>query len=303
MAALNPTTILRLEASDMSQQEPSLYFQPQADTPLEPLLVAVLANNDGVPLSKEWIKTLLDKLDGCDVYDRNLFLSGVIITTPRLGQIVLRDSWERRNASSYRSLFYTDNKLHPGSRLYDDEKEGFFLGLKPNMDLSPLTVFKRLGVASISNTGLVIAIPSRAPTLVTNAPPNLRVAVKDYFLVHGIKTSLCNRAYYDLSEHAAFTAEVIQALTNDGAHIRGLTKLSSVIAPEKPVDAVDYSTALNPRGNGYQSPAGSGSGSAAAVAAYGWLDCAIGTDTSGSGRRPAWRMVFGNSGLLMILSR
>lgn len=56
--------------------------------------MAVLANNDGVPLSKEWIKTLLDKLDGCDVYDRNLFLSGVIITTPRLGQIVLRDSWE-----------------------------------------------------------------------------------------------------------------------------------------------------------------------------------------------------------------
>ncbi|KAK2478882.1 hypothetical protein H9L39_08256 [Fusarium oxysporum f. sp. albedinis] len=90
MAALNPATILRLEASDMSQQEPSLYFQPKADTPLEPLLVAVLANNDGVPLSKEWIKTLLDKLDGCDVYGRNLFLSGVIITTPRRGQIASR---------------------------------------------------------------------------------------------------------------------------------------------------------------------------------------------------------------------
>ncbi|EWG41130.1 hypothetical protein FVEG_15234 [Fusarium verticillioides 7600] len=40
-------------------------------------------------------------------------------------------------------------------------------------------------------------------------------------------------------------------------------------------------------GDGYQSPAGSSSGSAAAVAAYDWLDCAIGTDTSGSGRRPA----------------
>ncbi|WKT45176.1 Amidase signature domain [Fusarium oxysporum f. sp. vasinfectum] len=237
----------------MSQQEPSLYFQPQADTPLEPLLVAVLANNDGVPLSKEWIKTLLDKLDGCDVYDRNLFLSG----------------------------------LHPGCRLYDDEKGAFFSGLKPNLDLSPLTAFERLGVASISNTGLAIAVWCRAPTLVTNTPPNLRIAVKDYFLVHGIKKSLCNRAYYDLSEPAAFTAEVIQALINDGAHILGLTKLSSVIAREEPVDAVDYSTALNPRGNGYQSPAGSSSGSAAAVAAYGWLDCAIGTDTSGSGRRPA----------------
>ncbi|KAJ0144642.1 putative DnaJ [Fusarium oxysporum f. sp. albedinis] len=138
------------------------------------------------------------------------------------------------------------------------------------MDLSPLTVFERLGVASISNTGLAIAVPSRAPTLVTNTPPNLRVAVKDYFLVHGVKTSLCNRAYYNLSEHVAFTAE-----------------LSDNPTREEPVDAVDYSTALNPRGNGYQSPAGSSSGSAAAVAAYGWLDCAIGTDTSGRGRRPA----------------
>lgn len=53
------------------------------------------------------------------------------------------------------------------------------------------------------------------------------------------------------------------------------------------MDAVDYPTAFNPRGDGYQSPAGSSSGSAAAVAAYDWLDCALGTDTSGSGRRPA----------------
>lgn len=53
------------------------------------------------------------------------------------------------------------------------------------------------------------------------------------------------------------------------------------------MDAVDFHTAFNPRGDGYQSPAGSSSGSAAAVASYDWLDCALGTDTSGSGRRPA----------------
>jgi Asp-tRNA(Asn)/Glu-tRNA(Gln) amidotransferase A subunit family amidase len=60
-----------------------------------------------------------------------------------------------------------------------------------------------------------------------------------------------------------------------------------MIAREEPSDAVDFHTAFNPRGDGYKSPAGSNSGSAAAVASYGWLDCAIGTDTSGSGRRPA----------------
>lgn len=44
-----------------------------------------------------------------------------------------------------------------------------------------------------------------------------------------------------------------------------------------------------PRGDGYRSVAGSNSGcaAAAAVATYDWLDFAIGTDTTGSGQRPA----------------
>lgn len=111
--------------------------------------------------------------------------------------------------------------------------------------------------------------------------------VKDVFRVKGLKTSLNNKAYYDLSTPADSTAAVIQSLARDGAHILGMTKLSSMIAREEPLDAVDFHTAFNPRGDGYQSLAGSSSGSAAAVAAYGWIDCAISTDTSGSGRRPA----------------
>ncbi|KAF9767633.1 hypothetical protein IL306_015180 [Fusarium sp. DS 682] len=150
-----------------------------------------------------------------------------------------------------------------------------------------MSQFKLVEAAGISNGCLGIAVPSRAPTLATNSPPNLRIAVKDCFFLRGMKTSLCNRAYYEISEPATFTADVIQALINNGAHIVGLTKLSSMIAREEPMDAVDYPTAFNPRGDGYQSPAGSSSGSAAAVAAYDWLDCGIGTDTSGGGRRPA----------------
>jgi len=53
------------------------------------------------------------------------------------------------------------------------------------------------------------------------------------------------------------------------------------------MDAVDFHTSFNPRGDGYQSPAGSSSGSAAVVVVYDWLDCAIATDTSSSGRRQA----------------
>ena len=115
----------------------------------------------------------------------------------------------------------------------------------------------------------------------------LRIAVKDCYFLKGMKNSLCNSAYYNIMPPAPFTAAVVESLARDGSHILGLTKLSTMIGREEPMDAVDYLTPFNPRADGYQSPAGSSSGSAAAVAAYDWVDCAIGTDTSGSGRRPA----------------
>ena len=49
----------------------------------------------------------------------------------------------------------------------------------------------------------------------------------------------------------------------------------------------DYLAPFNPRGDGYQSPSSSSSGSAVASAAYPWLDFTIGTDTGGSTRHPA----------------
>lgn len=60
-----------------------------------------------------------------------------------------------------------------------------------------------------------------------------------------------------------------------------------MISREEPTEAIDYRAPFNPRADRYQSPAGSSSGSAAAIAAYEWLDFTIGQDTSGSGRRPA----------------
>ncbi|KAF6231500.1 hypothetical protein HO173_010252 [Letharia columbiana] len=72
-----------------------------------------------------------------------------------------------------------------------------------------------------------------------------------------------------------------------GAHVVAMTKLSSMIGREEPTEATNYHAPFNPRGDGYQSSAGSSSGSAAAVATYDWLDFAFGTDTTGSARRSA----------------
>ena len=49
----------------------------------------------------------------------------------------------------------------------------------------------------------------------------------------------------------------------------------------------DYLAPFNPRGDRYQSPSSSSTGSAVASAAYPWLDFTIGTDTGGSIRHPA----------------
>ena len=115
----------------------------------------------------------------------------------------------------------------------------------------------------------------------------LRFAIKDVYRLRGLKTSLCNAAYLDMSLPAEKTATIVQNTLDAGARIVGMTKLSSMIGREEPTEAVDYPAPFNPRGDGYQSPAGSSSGSAAAVAAYDWRDFAIGTDTTGSARRPA----------------
>ncbi|KAF8252881.1 amidase signature enzyme [Wilcoxina mikolae CBS 423.85] len=53
-----------------------------------------------------------------------------------------------------------------------------------------------------------------------------------------------------------------------------------------PCNWTDYECPYNPRGDGMQSPSGSSSGSAVAVAAYDWCDFAVGTDTGGSTRAP-----------------
>ena len=49
----------------------------------------------------------------------------------------------------------------------------------------------------------------------------------------------------------------------------------------------DYLAPFNPRGDGFQKPSASSTGSAVACAGYEWLDFTIGTDTGGSIRRPA----------------
>ena len=128
---------------------------------------------------------------------------------------------------------------------------------------------------------LCIAVPSRIRDAIDTTRPlaGLRVAVKDIFQIEGIRTSLCNRAYYELYPPATKTAGCIEILSQAGARVIGTTKLASFAATEEPIECVDFQAPWNPRADGYQSPAGSSSGSGVAIASYAWLDVAIGSDS------------------------
>ncbi|KAJ8125793.1 hypothetical protein O1611_g7845 [Lasiodiplodia mahajangana] len=134
-----------------------------------------------------------------------------------------------------------------------------------------------------------VIVPSRCYYRPSTSRPldGLRVAVKDNIDVEGHKTTLNNRAWRDLYPPASKNAHCVQLLIDAGAVIVGKVKLQAMIVREEPVEAVEFTDPINPRGDGYQVPSGSSSGSAAAIASYDWLDLSLGSDTNGSVRKPA----------------
>jgi Asp-tRNA(Asn)/Glu-tRNA(Gln) amidotransferase A subunit family amidase len=145
----------------------------------------------------------------------------------------------------------------------------------------------KLRTAGAQPESVTVAVPSRLSTwnkVHNSCSPHLpllgwRVAVKDNFEIKNVRTSACNRAFYELYPPRPKTATCIQNIYNAGAIVVGTTKLASFAATEEPMECIDWPAPWNPRADGYQSPAGSSSGSGAAVSAYSWLDIAIGSDS------------------------
>ncbi|KAL9589174.1 MAG: hypothetical protein Q9203_002024 [Teloschistes exilis] len=181
--------------------------------------------------------------------------------------------------------FYKNNALWQVLRLFDDHQGALFVSLRPAED----------GAYAILNDGShgwscrSLAVPSRLTVKDSPEKPfaEFRIAVKDAFDVQGVKTSMCNKAYLEVCPPATSTARSTINVMDGGAIVLEKTKLSSFLSREEASESVDYQAAWNPRADGYQTTGGSSSGSAAAVAAYEWVDIGIGTDTNGSVRRPA----------------
>lgn len=179
-------------------------------------------------------------------------------------------------------------------RLYSDENQAFLYGTIPDGKggFSQLSAHVD-GAATVS-----VAVPSRLYFTPSAKKPlaGARIAVKDIFDMKGLRTGCGNRAFYSLYPAKNTTAPAIQRLIDGGAIIVAKAKASQFANGETATDDwVDYHAPYNPRGDGYQDGSSSSTGSGTSIAAYPWLDYAVGSDTGGSMRGPAGvNGVFGN---------
>ena len=113
---------------------------------------------------------------------------------------------------------------------------------------------------------------------------NLSFALKDVFDVQGHISSAGNPDWLATHQPASEHADVVAALLEEGAALKGVTHTDELMYGLNGENA-HYGTPVNPK-SADRIPGGSSSGSAVAVAA-GITDFAIGTDTGGSVRIPS----------------
>lgn len=271
-----------------------------------PALATVFRIAPSLHITKEWLQNSVEDYISKDDVFRREFLTGVIFVGAAKEEVRITEDGQEflRHFDTQFNVYLekASKQLVPGpyvilnhkildvSALYPDENGAFLTTLKPGIH----NPFVTLSTGAHEKT-LSIAVPSRLRFTTSSDAPlaGLRVAVKGNFNLQGLRTSLCNRAYFNTYPPCDKTAKCIQQVVDAGATLVGTTKLASFAATEEPTQCIDYQAPWNPRADGCQSPAGSSSGSGAAIGAYDWLDIAIGSDTSGSGRRPGhWNGCF-----------
>ncbi|KAF3385977.1 Glutamyl-tRNA [Talaromyces pinophilus] len=184
--------------------------------------------------------------------------------------------------------FLQGKELHQCWRLYPDHLSAFAITTIPDDQNDHR--FVPLGVTSDDGADLAVAVPSRLyfPQDANKPLNGLRVSVKDNYHLAGTVTTLGNRSYGKYYGVQNITSAYVERLIEVGCVVLGKTKLSSFAGTEVPPKGpVDYFPPFSPRADLYQSLSGSSVGAGCAIAGYGWMDLALGTDTTGSTRAPA----------------
>ncbi|KAF3919263.1 Amidase [Dactylellina cionopaga] len=167
--------------------------------------------------------------------------------------------------------FLSSGRVRKVLKLYPDAYGAFMYGVIQSDD-----GFER------SFTDL-IPVPSRLYSKNANKSLPLagkRIAVKDIIDLYGLETSASSKAYAAYHGPAKKTAAAVQMLIDLGAVVIGKTKTTQFATGETAQDWIEFQCPFNPRADGFLDPAGSSTGSAAAVAGYDWVDYALGTDST-----------------------
>ncbi|KAL4936545.1 amidase signature domain-containing protein [Aspergillus oleicola] len=179
--------------------------------------------------------------------------------------------------------------IHQAWRMYPDYLDAFIFGVLPENVNRPER-FKPLSSVTDNSIWKEIAVPSRLYSRPSKDRPlaGARVSLKDIFHLAGTQTTMMSRAYTELYPADEKSASYVEKLIDQGAVIIGKTKMTQFASSDEPTDQwIDFHCPVNPRGDEYQSPSGSSSGAAAALAGYPWLDYSVAGDSAGSVRAPA----------------
>ncbi|KAK9421352.1 putative Amidase domain-containing protein [Seiridium unicorne] len=176
-------------------------------------------------------------------------------------------------------------------RLYVDTYRTFVDGIYLSNE-----TYKPLGFFEPGWSYPMIPVPSRLYS--RNDPRPLagqRIGVKDIYDIEGLVTTRGSRAYTAIALPSNATAPSVQRIVDLGGVVVGKQKTAQFASAAQGWQWTDAYYPQNPRGDGLLSCSASSSGGGCSIAAYDWLDYAIGTDTGQSVRQPAaFSGTFGN---------
>ena len=174
----------------------------------------------------------------------------------------------------------------PVYRLYEDRYRTFIFGAYEVP--SSKNTFKPFPVNVAKYQDSLIPVPSRIYSWSDERPfAGFRIAIKDLYDIKGLQTAGGSRAWATITPVANETAPAIQRLVDLGAHLVGKQKTAQFASGANPWDWYDVQYPFNPRGDEWLTCSASSAGAGCSMAAYDWLDHAIGSDTGSSVRRPA----------------
>ncbi|KAH8803379.1 amidase signature domain-containing protein [Xylogone sp. PMI_703] len=270
---------------------------PELEDALVPISLLVVP--DGPSVSGQALSSLVEtylRID--DVFSR-AFLDHIWLLTTRRTDFVTLDNYAFKVLDDWGTLsvhavladpsielhggpyFASGKSLRQAWRLFEDTNGAFMFPVVP--------AEKDSGTYAVPPTSAT-PVPSR---LYYDKPSpakplsGLRVGLKDNIDLKGVRTSAGSRAFQELYPPRESSATCVEKLISAGTIIIGKTKTVQFASGENAKDWFDYQAPFSPRGDGYQDPGCSSTGSAAAMSSYDWVDMTLGTDTFGSVIGPA----------------